>query len=270
MVKKLILTLCCVLSAAAFCAACADRTGKQEPTAEPPVTAEPETMQTSQTEVPHAVPQAPTAEPPQTEDKDDYTGGTNSGSETGEPNADSQTDRPGSAGETGQSDTGGQRPEDQTNNSDADKTQPDGGSSSDIEQTPPGEENGRPVPGEAEQEQEQMKITIQTGSASFTATLEDNEAARELYGMLQSQPMTLRLRDYGGFEKVGDLPSALPASDSRTTTREGDIVLYQSDQIVMFYGSNTWAYTRLGRVDDLTGYRQALGPGDVTLTLSAA
>lgn len=249
MPKKLLLTLCCITI---FCAACADRTGKHDPTAEPPAAAEPETMQTIQTEAPQtgAAPQTPTTEP--TAEPDVQTGVPSSDAETGESNSDTQT---------GDSNTGGERPEDHY--SDADKTQPGGGSSSDIEQTPTDEENA----GQAEQEQ--MKMTIRIGSATFTATLEDNEAARELYGMLQSQPLTLRLRDYGGFEKVGDLPSALPASDSRTTTREGDIVLYQSDQIVIFYGSNTWAYTRLGRVDDLTGYRQALGSGDVTLTLSA-
>ena len=53
-----------------------------------------------------------------------------------------------------------------------------------------------------------------------------------------------------------------------TTTRAGDIVLYTGNQIVIFYGSNSWSYTRLGRIDDLTGWEEALGNGDVTVRLS--
>ena len=71
-------------------------------------------------------------------------------------------------------------------------------------------------------------------------------------------------------EKVGPLGRGLPASDSQTTTQAGDIVLYQSNQIVLFYGSNSWSYTRLGSIDNLTGWEDALGSGDVTVTLSLA
>ena len=71
-----------------------------------------------------------------------------------------------------------------------------------------------------------------------------------------------------GFEKVGDLGSDLPANNRQTMTQAGDIVLYQGNQIVIFYGSNSWSYTRLGRIDDLTGWESALGHGDVTVTFS--
>ena len=80
--------------------------------------------------------------------------------------------------------------------------------------------------------------------------------------------MTLQLRDYAGFEKVGPLGQSLPTSDSQTTTQAGDIVLYQGDQIVIFYGSNSWSYTRLGKIEDLTGWAQALGNGSVSVTFS--
>ncbi len=75
---------------------------------------------------------------------------------------------------------------------------------------------------------------------------------------------------YGGFEQVGSLGASLPRSDTRITTQAGDIVLYAGDQIVVFYGSNTWAYTRLGRITDLSPEELAalLGKGDVSLTLS--
>ena len=67
---------------------------------------------------------------------------------------------------------------------------------------------------------------------------------------------------------MGDLGISLPASNRRITTQTGDIVLYQGSQVVIFYGSNTWSYTRLGRMDDLTGWEEALGGGDVSVTFS--
>ena len=88
--------------------------------------------------------------------------------------------------------------------------------------------------------------------------------------MLEEGPLTLNLADYGGFEKVGSLGTGLPASDSQTITKSGDIVLYNGDQIVIFYGSNSWSYTRLGRIDDLNGWVEALGSGDVSVTLALA
>lgn len=112
------------------------------------------------------------------------------------------------------------------------------------------------------------KITVKANGRPFTATLAGNAASDALAELLAAGPLTIRARDFSGFEKVGPLGRRLPASDRRTTTRAGDIVLYQGDQIVAFYGSNTWAYTRLAVIDDLTGWKQALGTGDVTFTLS--
>lgn len=113
-------------------------------------------------------------------------------------------------------------------------------------------------------------VMLDVNGASFEAELERNEAAETLAEMLAQGPLTVVLSDYGGFEKVGALGASLPASDRRTTTSPGDVVLYQGDQIVAFYGSNTWAYTRLARVTDTTGWAEALGSGDVELTLSLA
>ena len=113
-----------------------------------------------------------------------------------------------------------------------------------------------------------MKMKIEVNGSLFTATLADNAAADALADWVEEGPVTLELSDYAGFEKVGPLGRSLPASDSQTITHAGDIVLYQGDQIVLFYGSNSWSYTRLGRIDDLTGWENALGGGDVTVTLS--
>ena len=113
-----------------------------------------------------------------------------------------------------------------------------------------------------------MQMNVQVGGSTFTATLEENEAVNELVKMMEQGPVTIQMSDYSGFEKVGSLGTSLPASNRQTTTRAGDIVLYQGNQIVIFYGSNSWIYTRLGHIDDLTGWEEALGSGEVTVTFS--
>lgn len=110
------------------------------------------------------------------------------------------------------------------------------------------------------------KLKIEVGGHSFTATLEQNDATAALVDML---PLTISMSDYSGFEKVGSLGASLPTSNAQTTTYAGDVVLYNGNQIVIFYGNNSWSYTRLAHVDDLTGWAEALGSGDVTVTFSA-
>ena len=118
------------------------------------------------------------------------------------------------------------------------------------------------------EEETEMKMNVEVGGESFSATLENNSAAAALAEMLRSEPLTIEMSDYAGFEKVGSLGTRLPASNAQTTTSSGDIVLYNGSQIVIFYGSNSWSYTRLGRIDDLDGWADALGSGDVTVTFS--
>ena len=103
---------------------------------------------------------------------------------------------------------------------------------------------------------------------TFPATFADNQGAEALADLLTDGPLTLSLEDYGSFEKVGSLGQSLPTSNTHISTQSGDIMLYQGNQIVLFYGSNAWSYTRLGQVTDLTGWQEALGHGDVTVTLS--
>lgn len=121
---------------------------------------------------------------------------------------------------------------------------------------------------EAGEEDIEMKMNVQIGTSVFTATMEDNAAVDALVEMMREAPVTIQMSDYAGFEKVGPLGTGLPISNHQTTTQAGDIVLYQGNQIVIFYGSNSWSYTRLGRIDDLTGWADALGRGDVTVTFS--
>ncbi len=117
-------------------------------------------------------------------------------------------------------------------------------------------------------EEEILNMKVQIGDSVFTATLEENEAVNALVEMMEEVPVVIEMSDYSGFEKVGSLGTSLPTDNSQTTTQVGDIVLYNSNQIVIFYGSNSWSYTRLGHIDDLTGWEEALGSGDVTVTFS--
>lgn len=111
-------------------------------------------------------------------------------------------------------------------------------------------------------------MNVQVGDVVFSATLEENEAVSALVEMMQERPVAIQMSDYSGFEKVGPLGASLPVNNSQTTTQAGDIVLYNGSQIVIFYGSNSWNYTRLGYIDDLTGWEEALGRGDVTVIFS--
>ena len=88
--------------------------------------------------------------------------------------------------------------------------------------------------------------------------------------MCSDTPLTIQMSMYGGFEQVGSIGSSLPRNDVQTTTGAGDIVLYSGNQIVVFYGSNSWAYTRLGHItdQDAAGMAELLGNGDVIVTIS--
>ena len=111
-------------------------------------------------------------------------------------------------------------------------------------------------------------LYIRVGDHALTAVLEQNPSAEALAELLAEGPVTIEVRNYGGFEKVGELPQALPRDDVQTTTSPGDVMLYQGNSIVLFYGSNSWAYTRLARITDTQGLEEALSGSETTLTLS--
>ena len=119
-----------------------------------------------------------------------------------------------------------------------------------------------------EQEAETMRMWI--GETVVQVAWEDNDAVRSLRALVARQPLTIEMSMYGGFEQVGSIGTDLPRNDAQTTTQAGDIVLYAGDQMVVFYGSNSWAYTRLGKVTDKTAGEMAelLSRGDVTITVA--
>ena len=112
----------------------------------------------------------------------------------------------------------------------------------------------------------QMKIADTVVEVAW----EDNESVEALRKLCEEEPLTIEMSMYGGFEQVGSIGSNLPRNDVETTTSAGDIVLYSGNKMVVFYGSNSWAYTRLGHITDQdeAGMTQLLSNGDVTITVS--
>ena len=106
------------------------------------------------------------------------------------------------------------------------------------------------------------------GDEELLATFEDNPSAEEFRDLLAQGPVTVEMDDYGGFEKVGPLGTTLTRSDEQITTQPGDVILYQGNQITIYYGTNTWSFTRLARIDDPTDLREKLGDGTVSVTFS--
>ena len=124
-----------------------------------------------------------------------------------------------------------------------------------------------------EQEQKMTdKIQLTISGTTLPVLIEDNVATRALVAALREGSITYTARDYGGFEKVGALGRSLPTSDTDITTQAGDVILYNGDNIVLFYGSNSWSYTRLGKIqykslDELKSFLKA-GCGTISVTLS--
>lgn len=130
------------------------------------------------------------------------------------------------------------------------------------------ETDSQPETTKEESAMDENTFYVRVGDAAFAASFAETDGAQALKELLAQGPVTISMSDYGGFEKVGSLGQSLPASNSQTTTQAGDIVLYQGNQIVIFYGSNSWSYTRLGKISDLTGWEEALGGGDISVTFS--
>ena len=113
-----------------------------------------------------------------------------------------------------------------------------------------------------------MKINDETVSVEW----EYNESVRALAELAADGPVTIETSRYGGFEQVGSIGTTLPSNDVSISTEPGDIMLYTSSNIVVFFGTNSWSYTRLGRItgksdEELT---QLLGGSNATITITKA
>lgn len=96
------------------------------------------------------------------------------------------------------------------------------------------------------------EIFLTIGNRKISVKLEKNPAATALTELLKESDITYTASEYGGFEVVGSLGRTLPRSDTQIETEAGDVVLYSGNQIVLFYGSNSWSYTRLGKIQGLS------------------
>ena len=113
-------------------------------------------------------------------------------------------------------------------------------------------------------------LCITVNETTLTATLADNSSAQALRELLADGPLIIDMSDYGNMEKVGPLGTSLPANNEQMDTQAGDIILYQGNQIVIYYSTNSWNLTRLGKINDVTAQelRELLGSGDVSVTFS--
>ena len=118
----------------------------------------------------------------------------------------------------------------------------------------------------------EQKMYITIGEETHAVTMEDNVGTRALMAALQADNITYTADDYGNFEKVGYVGQSFPTDNHQIATSAGDLVLYNGDNICIFYGSNSWSYTRIGKLDNLSAeeVRQFVkaGGGEVSITLS--
>ncbi|OUN79719.1 cyclophilin-like fold protein [Bacteroides sp. An51A] len=116
-----------------------------------------------------------------------------------------------------------------------------------------------------------IKLTVE-GGRTFTATLEDNSSAQALKERLAKGNIIVEMNDYGDMEKVGSLGINLPRNDRQTTTGPGDIILYLGNNLVIYYDTNSWNFTRVGKVDGVSTRKEMLdllgGTGKISVTLS--
>lgn len=114
-----------------------------------------------------------------------------------------------------------------------------------------------------------IKLTVE-GGQTFTATLVDNSSTQALLEQLAKGDITVEMEDYANMEKVGSLGIRLPRNDRQTTTGPGDLILYQGHNLVIYYDTNSWSFTRLGKINNASqaDLKAALGKGDVKVTLS--
>ena len=139
-------------------------------------------------------------------------------------------------------------------------------------QAPPATAAPQPAtqPPQVEEAAPEKVLEMKIGDTPVAVAWEDNEAVAALKEYCRDQILTIPTSMYGGFEQVGSIGTSLPQNDVQTTTQSGDIMLYSGDQIVVFYGSNSWAYTRLGHITDKSQEELTalLANGDTTIAIS--
>ena len=119
-----------------------------------------------------------------------------------------------------------------------------------------------------ETDAENMELIMKIDGTEVSVAWENNESVDAIRELAASGGLEINMSMYGGFEQVGSIGQSIPSSDEQTTTKAGDIVLYSGNQVVVFYGSNSWAYTRLGRITGKTEQELAEMLGEKNVVLS--
>lgn len=134
----------------------------------------------------------------------------------------------------------------------------------------PPEEDKQPDNLQEEEKVGRKQFYVKAGETVFTAVFSDHSSAEAFQNLLAAEPLTVDMHDYGSFEKVGEIGSTLPRNDEQITTEPGDVILYLGTSITIYYDINSWNFTRLGKIQDVTkaDLLAALGEGDVTVTFS--
>lgn len=135
------------------------------------------------------------------------------------------------------------------------------------------EEINNNSPGDNEDNQDEMnmkKMILTIGSRTLEVELTDNSSVDALVGVLKKTSVTVNMSDYGNMEKVGSLGQNFPRNDMQITTQAGDVILYQGNMLVIYYAPNSWSFTRLGKIKNVTPQtlKQILGDNDVTVVVS--
>ena len=120
-------------------------------------------------------------------------------------------------------------------------------------------------------DEETITMRMKINDTDVKVAWENNDAVKALAEMAAKGDVTIQMNAYGGFEQVGPSGTALPGNDTNIKTKAGDIMLYTSDHMVIFYGSNSWSYTRLGHITDKSSseLKDLLSGSSVTVTVSA-
>lgn len=152
-------------------------------------------------------------------------------------------------------------------------TEPPASSAEPTESSPP--QAAQSETGDAEdfnppETTEDTTMYVIAGDTTFTAVLADNSSAQAFAELLREGPLTIEMSDYGSMEKVGPIGQTLPANNEPITTEPGDIILYQANSLVIYYDTNSWNFTRIGKIRDVTQKEllDALGSGDVSVTFA--
>lgn len=124
---------------------------------------------------------------------------------------------------------------------------------------------------ETDADEEAFAMKMRINDTDVKVSWENNDSVKALSELASQGDVTIEMDAYGGFEQVGPIGTTLPSNDASIKAKPGDIMLYTSDQMVIFYGFNSWSYTRLGRITDKSAseLRELLNGRGITVTITA-